>query len=37
MGCWRFSKRVAIGWALAFVGTYFFMNGTETVFLYYQF
>ena len=36
-GYWRFSERALIGWALAFVATYFFMNGTETVFLYYQF
>ena len=35
----RFStrKRWAVAFALAFLVTYLFMNGTESVFLYYQF
>jgi hypothetical protein len=35
----RFStrKRWAVVYALAFLVTYLFMNGTESVFLYYQF
>jgi alginate O-acetyltransferase complex protein AlgI len=36
---WKFSSRprMAVAWATAFVCIYFFMNGTESVFLYYQF
>jgi alginate O-acetyltransferase complex protein AlgI len=32
-----YSKRWAVAYALAFLVTYLFMNGTESVFLYYQF
>ena len=32
-----YRRRWAVAFALAFVFTYLFMNGTESVFLYYQF
>ena len=36
---WKFGSRprMAVVWAMTFVCIYFFMNGTDSVFLYYQF
>ena len=36
---WKFGmrQRLAVVWAMTFVCIYLFMNGTESVFLYYQF